>query len=183
VFTNLKFGSAVAVLISLAVGPTTNSASAVTAEVAKKCAALTAKAYPPRETGNPAAGSAKGTGSDQQNYFRRCVTNGGNMDDDAPKDGLCSLVAKPANFDRQPATLQGTATAVEKTTSRQGNNYTLFKLQDPGGCGAVNIFTWGHPKLSNGDHVRVEGVFETVHHQDRFIFYNQVEATKVIPLP
>jgi hypothetical protein len=70
-----------------------------------------------------------------------------------------------------------------KNTSSQGNNYTLFKLQDPGGCGAVNIFTWGHPKLSNGDDVRVEGVFETIHHQDRSIFYNQVEATKVIPLP
>ena len=54
---------------------------------------------------------------------------------------------------------------------------------DPRGCGAVNIFTWGHPKFSNGDHVRVEGVFETVHHQDRSIFYNQVEATKVVPLP
>ena len=26
-----------------------------------------------------------------------------------------------------------------------------------------------------------EGVFETVHHQDRSIFYNQVEATKVVP--
>jgi hypothetical protein len=189
VFANLKFGSAVAVLISLAVGPMTNSASAVTAEVAKKCAALTAKAYPPRETGNPAAGSAKGTGSDMQNYFRRCVTNGGSMDDDAPKErksaevGLCSLVAKPANFDLQPVTLQGKATAQEEKTSNQGNNYTLFKLQDPGGCGAVNIFTWGHPKLSNGDDVRVEGVFETIHHQDRSIFYNQVEATKVIPLP
>ena len=114
---------------------------------------------------------------------RRCVTNGGSLDDADAPIGLCSLVAKPANFDRQPVTLQGTATAVKKNASSQGNNYTLFKLQDPGGCGAVNIFTWGHPKLSNGDDVRVEGVFETVHHQDRSIFYNQVEATKVIPLP
>ena len=40
-----------------------------------------------------------------------------------------------------------------------------------------------HPKFSNGDHVRAEGVFETVHHQDRSIFYNQVEATKVVALP
>jgi hypothetical protein len=101
----------------------------------------------------------------------------------AAEVGLCSLVAKPANFDRQAVTLQGTATAVKKTTSRQGNNYTLFKLEDPRGCGAIYIFTRGHPKFSNGDHVRVEGVFETVHHQDRSIFYNQVEATRVVPLP
>ena len=65
----------------------------------------------------------------------------------AAEVGLCSLVAKPANFDRQAVTLQGAATAVKKTTSRQGNNYTLFKLEDPRGCGAVNIFTWGHPQI------------------------------------
>ncbi len=97
--------------------------------------------------------------------------------------GVCSLVGKPSNFDRQAITLQGKATAVKKTTSRRGNDYTLFKLQDPGGCGTVDVFIWGHPKLSDGDHVLVEGVFETVHHQDRSVFYNQVEATKVVPAP
>ena len=60
-FANLKFGSALVTFICIAVGPVTKSASAVTAEVAKKCSALTAKAYPPRVVGNPAAGSAKGT--------------------------------------------------------------------------------------------------------------------------
>jgi hypothetical protein len=102
---------------------------------------------------------------------------------DAAEVAICSLVAKPSNFDRQPVTFQGTATAVKKTTSRRGNDYTLFKLQGPGDCGTVDVFMWGHPKLSNGDHVRVEGVFESVHHQDRSVFYNQVEATKVVPVP
>jgi hypothetical protein len=32
--------------------------------------------------GNPAAGSAKGTPEEQQNYFKRCVANGGNVADD-----------------------------------------------------------------------------------------------------
>jgi hypothetical protein len=60
VFANLKIGSAFVALVCIAVAP---NASAVTAEVAKKCNALTAKAYPPRVVGNPAAGSAKGTGN------------------------------------------------------------------------------------------------------------------------
>ena len=102
---------------------------------------------------------------------------------DAAEVAICSLVAKPSNFDRQPVTFQGIATAVKKTTSRRGNDYTLFKLQGPGDCGTVDVFMWGHLKLSNGDHVRVEGVFESVHHQDRLVFYNQVEATKVLPVP
>jgi hypothetical protein len=102
---------------------------------------------------------------------------------DAAEVAICSLVAKPSSFDRQVITFQGTATAVKKTTSRRGNDYTLFKLQGPGGCGTVDVFIWGHPKLSDGDRVRVEGVFETVHHQDQLVFYNQIEATKVVPAP
>ncbi len=85
-FANLKFGSTLVALTCIALGPMTNSASAVTAEVAKKCAALTAKAYPPRVVGNPAAGSAKGTGQSERDYFNECVANGGKMDDHAPKE-------------------------------------------------------------------------------------------------
>jgi hypothetical protein len=84
-FTNLKIGSVLVALVYVAVGCVTGSASAVTAELAKKCQALTAKAFPPRVPGNPAAGSAKGTGQSQRDYFNRCLANGGNMDDDRPK--------------------------------------------------------------------------------------------------
>jgi hypothetical protein len=43
VFAQLKCAGAMAVLICISVSLTTNSASAVTAEIAKKCSALTAK--------------------------------------------------------------------------------------------------------------------------------------------
>jgi hypothetical protein len=86
----------------------------------------------------------------------------------------------PASFDHLPVTLQGMATAVKETTSQRGNDYTTFKLQDGGD--SVSIFTWGHPPLGNGDRVQVEGVFEREHHQGRYTFYNEVEATKVTPL-
>jgi hypothetical protein len=71
------------VLFAAALAP--NGASAITLEVAKKCNALLAKAFPPREAGNPAAGSAKGSGVQQREYFSKCVANGGNMDDGADK--------------------------------------------------------------------------------------------------
>jgi hypothetical protein len=76
---NLKFGAAFLGLVCIAVALTTDSASAVSVEVAKRCNALTAKAFPPREIGNPAAGSAKGTGRDERAYYRKCVANKGNM--------------------------------------------------------------------------------------------------------
>jgi hypothetical protein len=50
---------------------------ATTAEVARKCQALTTAKFPPRVPGNPAAGSAKGSGLEQQDYFKACVANGG----------------------------------------------------------------------------------------------------------
>ena len=75
-FANLKFK---AVIIGLVIMGTDN-ASAISVEVAKKCNALTAKAFPPRVIGNPAAGSAKGTGRDQRDYYKKCVANEGKMD-------------------------------------------------------------------------------------------------------
>ena len=80
---NLKMGCAFFALLCITLG--SNPAAAVTVEVARKCKALTTKAYPPREPGNPAAGSAKGSGRAQQDYFTKCVANGGQMDDTATK--------------------------------------------------------------------------------------------------
>lgn len=60
--------------------PTVSQAKPISAEVARKCKILRAKEFPPRQIGNPAAGSAKGTGQDKREFFRRCVAKGGNMD-------------------------------------------------------------------------------------------------------
>jgi hypothetical protein len=64
----------------------TSGASAITVELAKKCEALTARAFPPRVIGNPAAGSAKGSGKDVQAYFNKCVKNDGKVDDAGSKE-------------------------------------------------------------------------------------------------
>ena len=84
-FTSLKSSSALAALICLAASLIATSAPAITVEVAKKCDELTAKAYPPRVVGNPAAGSAKGNPKAERDYFSKCVANGGKVDDNADK--------------------------------------------------------------------------------------------------
>jgi len=83
-FAHVKFGSALVGLVCIAVGCMNGETSAVTAEVAKKCAALADKAYPPRVPGNPAAGLAEGTAQSKRDYFNKCVATGGKMDDDVP---------------------------------------------------------------------------------------------------
>jgi hypothetical protein len=79
----LKLMGVVAGLVFITVALVTNSAGATSVGVAKKCEALTAKAFPPRVIGNPAAGSAKGSGKDEQAYNKRCVANHGKMPDAA----------------------------------------------------------------------------------------------------
>jgi hypothetical protein len=62
-------------------GPAQQSTSTPSpVELARTCDALTAKAFPPLEPGNPAAGSTKGSGLEAQSYFRKCIANGGHVD-------------------------------------------------------------------------------------------------------
>jgi hypothetical protein len=83
VFSKVKSVSLSVALICIAGGSMTTGASAVTAELAKKCSGLMAKAYPPRQPGNPAAGSAKGSAAEARTYYQKCLTNNGKVDDNA----------------------------------------------------------------------------------------------------
>jgi hypothetical protein len=78
-FANLKFKTALIGVVCIAAASMTDSAFAVSVKIAKKCEALTAQAFPPREIGNPAAGSAKGAGRKERAYYRECVVNKGRM--------------------------------------------------------------------------------------------------------
>jgi hypothetical protein len=68
------------------------TALAITVEVARKCGTAAAKAFPPRVPGNPAAGSAAGSGSDQRAYYNKCVA-----------DAEASQGADKANSPNRPA--------------------------------------------------------------------------------
>ncbi|WP_246787749.1 hypothetical protein [Bradyrhizobium sp. CCBAU 53421] len=79
VINGFAFASAV-IISSSAMVP----AHAIDVQVARACDALVARAFPPRQPGNPASGSARGGAKDQRDYFNKCVANGGKMDDDTP---------------------------------------------------------------------------------------------------
>ncbi|MCP3472134.1 hypothetical protein NLM33_17615 [Bradyrhizobium sp. CCGUVB1N3] len=81
----LSFGVLLSALVGITLLSAPIPAQAITAELARKCSALTTKQFPPREPANPAAGSTKGSGRDQQAYFNKCVANNGQVDDNAPK--------------------------------------------------------------------------------------------------
>ena len=75
----LKFYLIRFAIVCIAIALLSDKVSAITVELAKKCNSLTALAFPPKVPGNPAAGSAKGSGKEMQHYFRKCVENEGKM--------------------------------------------------------------------------------------------------------
>jgi hypothetical protein len=87
-FVGLPSQSLSAMLLFLGVGLTAGEvAAAPTPELAKKCAALTQKAFPPRVVGNPAAGSYGGSGRSERAYFDECIKSGGSVKEEVPHKG------------------------------------------------------------------------------------------------
>jgi hypothetical protein len=91
------------------------------------------------------------------------------------------LTANPAQFDGKTVALQGIATAVKATSSKKGNDYTIFQVKDAVGR-SVKVFSWGHPEIKDGTSVEVVGVFQQVRRVGRYTFYNEIEAQSVRPL-
>jgi hypothetical protein len=65
------------ILVALASAPTT--ASAISADLAKKCRAMEIKAHPPTRPG-----VKKGDAEAERAFFASCITNGGKGADDEP---------------------------------------------------------------------------------------------------
>jgi hypothetical protein len=79
-----KLMKTIPVLSALVLSLTTGHvASALTADVAKKCREMMVKAFPPQ-----IAGSGTGRAREERSYFQACVARGGRIDDAAtPPDG------------------------------------------------------------------------------------------------
>ena len=101
----------------------------------------------------------------------------------AAETNVCTVSANPSVFNHQQLTLEGMAAGLRKGTSRSGRKDVTFLLTSPAGCGGVIVYAQQPPTLSNGDHVKVEGIFETQHRRDGLTFTNEMEATKITPLP
>ncbi len=78
--TSAIFGALICILLA-----STTGASAVSADVAKKCSALTAKTFPQRATGNPASRNGEVDGLSQRGYFQKCISNEGAEDSTTPE--------------------------------------------------------------------------------------------------
>jgi hypothetical protein len=81
----MTYGAALIALICLADEGVATSATAIPAELARKCSSLANQAYPLRKSHNPASGRKHGSAQAIRDYFNRCVASGGKMNGDGSK--------------------------------------------------------------------------------------------------
>ena len=74
----------------------------------------------------------------------------------AEKVSIQAILSNPDGYDRKEVTIEGKASKVRPRVSRKGNEYTTLTLIDELGKG-MNIFTWGHSKVTDGQRVTVMG--------------------------
>jgi DNA polymerase III alpha subunit len=89
------------------------------------------------------------------------------------------VLSNPDKYDGQEVTIQGKATKVKLRTSKKGNDYTTFTLKDESGKG-MNIYTKGHPLITEGQKVTVTGIYQKVNRVGRLTLHNEVEARNII---
>jgi hypothetical protein len=96
----------------------------------------------------------------------------------ASDSAVKALLSDPAAHDGAMVNLTGTVTNLDVRVSHRGNAYYTFKLDDGGG--RITVFSFGPPPCSNGSWANVEGQFLREKKVSGYVFYNQVDATRVI---
>lgn len=87
---------------------------------------------------------------------------------------IAGILANPAAFDGQHLSVTGTVADLAEKTSRRGNAYTTFELCDGTAC--IHVYSYGHPKLTNGQSLTVGGKFFAVKHVGSLDFKNELDA-------
>ncbi|MFI5338757.1 MAG: hypothetical protein ACHQ7N_02835 [Candidatus Methylomirabilales bacterium] len=98
------------------------------------------------------------------------------------RDRIGDVLARPEAFDGREVVLEGKASGVDPRTSRRGNDYFTFRLSDETGT-SLKVFSWGKPAIAPGDRVEVHGRFQRERRVGRYVFTDEVEASRVRKLP
>jgi hypothetical protein len=90
---------------------------------------------------------------------------------------VSTLLKNPAAYDQKRVTVIGLALIVRKNRDAQGHPWTLVSLSDIEDNKLVmNVFGPGHPAASNGDRVRVGGVFRRKSQRGRYTYDNEIQV-------
>ena len=86
---------------------------------------------------------------------------------------IADILASPSSFDGQHLTVNGTVQQLSAKTSRRGNDYTTFDLCD---ASCIHVYSYGHPKIANGQTLTVNGRFFADKKVGTLDFKNELDA-------
>jgi len=86
---------------------------------------------------------------------------------------IADILAAPASFDGKHLTVNGNVQQLSAKTSRRGNAYTTFDLCD---ASCIHVYSYGHPKIANGQTLTVNGTFFADKHVGNADFKNELDA-------
>lgn len=90
---------------------------------------------------------------------------------------ISDIYDNPEKYDQKYVMLKGRVTSVRFKTSRRGNNYTTFYLEDD--TGRIKVFSWGFAAIADGDNVSVYGKYYIMKRVGNYRFPNEVDAIRI----
>ncbi len=91
------------------------------------------------------------------------------------KTTVAAILKEPDRFHKKLVQVEGKVSDYKEKTSRAGNAYTTFKLEQ--GEQKITIFSYGHLNLQNDDEVVVIGRFYKEKRVGRATFKNEIDAS------
>jgi cytochrome c-type biogenesis protein CcmE len=89
---------------------------------------------------------------------------------------VADVLAKPASYDQKQIRIPGKVSAFQQRTSKSGNKYFVFKLEDKDK--KLSVYGRGElmPAPKNGSRVEVEGKFRRQNKVGNQIFKDEIET-------
>jgi hypothetical protein len=96
----------------------------------------------------------------------------------AAEINVSQLLSEALAYDNRHVTVSGTAQSIKPMSSRLGHEYETFQLCEQS---CVNVFAVGHPHITEGERITVNGKFEADTSFGPFVLHDEILEDKSSP--
>ena len=94
----------------------------------------------------------------------------------AIKTTVGNILSNPDQYDGKMVQVEAKVFLPHFKSSKKGNAYTTFKLENDGQ--SLSVFSFGTLPINGGDVVRVIGMYQKIKKVGRYTFYNEIDASR-----
>ncbi len=93
----------------------------------------------------------------------------------AIKTTVGDIISNPDKYDGKMVQVEAKVFLPHFKSSKKGNAYTTFKLENDGQF--ISVFSFGTLSIKGGDMIRVIGTYQKVKKVGRYTFNNEIDAS------